>query len=285
MTRSLKPVSEGQVSTILVTGSSDGIGRETAAELARLGYYVIVHGRTAERAEAARRQVIERSGNKSVAAVVGDFARLAEVAAMARDVESRFPKLRVLINNAGIKADRYAETEDGFESTFQVNHLAPALLTRMLIPVLEQNAPARIVNVSSMTHASVKLNLEDLQMRRGFRGFEQYSHTKLMNLLFTKALAARLAPDRVTANALHPGVISTKLLHSTFSGGAPTGQGAKTPVYLATSEEVAGVTGRYYVDARKKRPSREAQNERAAERLWEVTDELLVPWIAPSHAM
>lgn len=266
-------------SEILVTGSTDGIGKATARELARQGYRVIVHGRDSERAEAARRQVIESSGNKQVAAAVGDFAELDQVASLARDVQSRFASLRVLINNAGVVSNERRVTPDGNELTFQVNHLAPFLLTNLLLPLLKRNAPARIVNVSSMVHTSGTIDFGDLRMESGYRGYSAYSNSKLANVLFTLALARRLEGTNVTVNALHPGVISTKLLHATFSGGAPVETGSETPVYLAVSPEVEGVTGRYFKNRRSAKPARKARDEELQEHLWRVSEELTAAWL------
>lgn len=264
---------------VLVTGSSDGIGKESACELAAAGHRVVVHGRAPERAEAARRQVIERSGNKSVAAAVGDFRSLQAVADMAHDVSARFPDLSLLINNAGVKVNERRETDDGFEMTFQVNYLAPVLLTRLLLPLLRRNAPARVVNVSSMVHSSGRLDFDDLQMTRRFDGFRAYSASKLANLLFNRELARRVPAEEVTANALHPGVIATKLLHASFSGGAPVAEGAEAELYVATAPELDGVTGRYYAGSREREPGRVARDPEIAERLWRHTDEMLSPWL------
>jgi NAD(P)-dependent dehydrogenase (short-subunit alcohol dehydrogenase family) len=264
---------------ILVTGSTDGIGKATAIRLADAGYLVIVHGRETERTEAARRQVIEESGNKEVSAVVGDFARFADVAAMADDLRARFSDLKVLINNAGVVMNERRESYDGHEITFQVNHLSPFLLTNRLLPVLTANAPARIVTVSSMVHTSGTMDFDDLEIKRGYRAYSAYGRSKLANILFTFALARRLEGTGVTANALHPGVISTKLLHKTFSGGAPVEDGTETPVYLATSSEVEGISGAYFAHRRQSDVKAEAKNEELQERLWEVSEDYVKAYL------
>ena len=259
------------VKTILVTGSSDGIGRATARELAERGCAVIVHGRNERRAQEAAREIAGASGSRSVTAVAGDFASLEEVRAMAAQILRTSPRLDVLINNAGIAVRRRRTTRDGFESTFAVNHLAPFLLTNLLLDRLRESAPARIVNVSSGVHTGGRIDFDDLQMERGFDGWQAYSNSKFANALFTCELARRLDLAEVTANFLHPGVIDTKLLHVNFGGGAPVSDGARTPVHLALAPQLASVSGRYFVDRRQTRPASATGDPRLATDLWHVS--------------
>ena len=249
---------------ILVTGSSDGIGKETARQLAAAGAHVIVHGRSEERAAAAAREV------GAAGAWACDFAALDDV----RRAVSRLPgDLDVLINNAGVYLQQRTTTADGYETTFQVNHLAPFLLTHLLLPSLA--AGARIVNVSSQVHGSGELAWDDLMGERHFSGYAAYAQSKLANLLFTRALARR--QEKVTVNALHPGVIGTKLLRGGFGGmrGGSLSRGAETPVYLAIAPEVAGVSGRYFVDRRETQPAARALDDAAAQRLWDLSERLV----------
>ena len=262
------------VKTILVTGSTDGIGRATAQALAERGCAVIVHGRNERRAQEAARTIAAASGNGSVTAVAGDFGSLAEVRAMAEQILRTRARLDVLINNAGIAVRRRRSTGDGFESTFAVNHLAPFLLTNLLLDRLRESAPARIVNVSSGVHTGGRIDFDDLQMERGFDGWQAYSNSKLANALFTCELARRLDPAAVTANYLHPGVIDTKLLHVNFGGGAPVADGARTPVHLALAPELASVTGCYFVDRRQARPASATGDVHLAADLWRVSSTL-----------
>ena len=259
--------------TILVTGSTDGIGKATAKVLAEQGCEVIIHGRNDVRARSAQQDLIDATGNPNIQTVSGDFSSLAQVRDMAEGI-STWPKLDVLINNAAIATNRRELTEDGFESTFGINHLAPFLLTNLLLDLLRDSAPARIVNVSSGAHTSGQIDLGDLQMQRGFDGWGAYCNSKLANALFTRELARRLDPARVTANFLHPGVIDTKLLHVNFSGGSPVEAGAETPVHLALTPEVAGVTGEYFVNRRQTPASAAADDRRLAAELWRVSAEL-----------
>jgi NAD(P)-dependent dehydrogenase (short-subunit alcohol dehydrogenase family) len=254
----------------LITGGTDGIGLATARELVRRSVEVSVHGRDAPRANTALEELRSAASGPAPAAVYGDFASLAQVRALADQVLTRYDRLDVLINNAGIVMNRREESVDGYELTFAVNHLAPFLLTRLLLDRLRGSAPSRIVVVSSMTHSGAELDLDDLQMTRQFSGFEAYSRSKLANILFAFALARRLEGTGVTANALHPGVIATKLLHANFSGGAPPEEGARTSVFLALSPEVEGVTGRYFVNCRESRTSAAGRDVSLQERLWRV---------------
>ena len=259
------------MTTILVTGSTDGIGRATALALAEQDCTVIVHGRNEERAGAAAREIADTTGNRQVTPVAADFAALAEVRAMAAQILSTCPRLDVLINNAGIAVRRRGTSADGYESTFAVNHLAPFLLTNLLLERLRASAPARIVNVSSGVHGSGNIDFDDLQMERGFDGWQAYCNSKLANALFTCELARRLDAREVSANFLHPGVIDTKLLHVNFGGGSPVAAGARTPVYLALAPDLATVTGAYFVDKRRTRASPAAGDRRLAAELWDVS--------------
>ena len=260
--------------TILVTGATDGIGRATARELVERGCAVIVHGRDEQRAGEAARELAAATGSPDVTWVAGDFGSLAGVRAMAEQVLRACPRLDVLINNAGIAVRDRRLSADGYESTLAVNHLAPFLLTVLLLDRLRESAPARIVNVSSGVHASGRIDLDDLQMERRFDGWQAYCNSKLANALFTCELARRVDAAELTANFLHPGVIDTKLLHVNFGGGSPVEAGARTPVYLALDSDVAGVTGAYFVDRRRARASSLAGNRRMARELWRVSEAL-----------
>ena len=259
--------------TILVTGSTDGIGKATAAALAKHGCEVIVHGPNNTRAASAQQDLIDTTGNPNIRAVSADFSSLAQIRELGTQL-SNLPKLDVLINNAAIATNSRTLTEDGFESTLGINHLAPFLLTNLLLGLLQESAPARIINVSSGAHASGHIDLNDLQMNRRFSGWDAYCNSKLANALFTSELSRRLDSGLVTANYLHPGVIDTKLLHVNFSGGSPVESGAETPVHLALAPEVAEVTGRYFVNRRQAPASASADDQSLAAELWRVSAEL-----------
>ena len=248
---------------ILVTGSSDGIGKETAAELAQGGAQVIVHGRNRARAEEAARAV------PGAETWVCDFGSLEEVRAAA----ARLPAgIDVLINNAGVYLTSRHTTKDGYETTFQVNHLAHFLLTNLLLPSMSDGS--RIVNVSSQVHRGAQIDWDDLMAERSYSGYGAYGQSKLANVLFTRELARR--QQKATVNALHPGVIGTKLLQSGFGsmGGGSLKRGAETSVYLAISDEVKGVTGKYFSNRHESQASARALDDEAARRLWDVSARL-----------
>lgn len=271
----------------VVTGASTGIGRETALELAGLGAAVLITCWDRGRGEAALAEIKQRSGNPEVELLTADFAVQAEVRRLAAAVLERCPRLDVLINNAGILAQRPSRTLDGFETMLAVNHLAPFLLTNLLLDRLRTSGDARVVNVSSLAHLVGHISRAALEGRKPWpAGFLGYATTKLANILFTRELARRVNSAEVTANALHPGTVrSTSLFTralprrlqtptSALLGTAlrpfwkSVQQGARTSVYLASSPEVEGVTGGYFSDCRLAWSTPAARDLALAQRLW-----------------
>lgn len=265
-----------QGKVVLVTGSTDGIGRQTALTLARMEARVLVHGRSREKAERVRDELRHESGNARVDAVVGDLSELASVRALAREVEALTDTLHVLLHNAGVFVHERRLTSEGFETTFVVNHLAPFLLTHLLRPLLERGAPSRVVVVSSIAHNRGRIDFDNLQGERRFDGYGAYATSKLANVLFADELAERWAPLRITANSLHPGVISTKLLKEGFGASGDTvEEGARTSVHVASAPELEGVTGRYFVKSHEASPAPHAKDAAVRRRLWEVSERLV----------
>jgi NAD(P)-dependent dehydrogenase (short-subunit alcohol dehydrogenase family) len=267
----------------LVTGANRGIGRATAEGLADLGASLILVCRRREDGEAVSRE-IAASGRPAPAVIGADLSSQASIRQAASEIQTRYPRLHVLVNNAGVISRRREVTVDGLEMQFAVNHLGYFLLTNLLLPQLRAGAPSRIVNVSSGVHSHATLDFADLQSERGYDPKEVYSRTKLANILFTYELSRRLGAAGVTVNCLTPGVVATRMLgdymgappgsgvNSTF--GASPKEGAETSIYLAASPEVEGVTGKYFVGKKPAASSRESHDEAAARRLWEVSERL-----------
>jgi NAD(P)-dependent dehydrogenase (short-subunit alcohol dehydrogenase family) len=271
---------------VLVTGANTGIGKWTAIGLAELGASVTLHARSAEKGRAAQDEVKRRSGRSDVDLLLADFSSLADVRRLATEVLERYPRLDVLVNNAGLISGRRRESAEGWELTFAVNHLAPFLLTNLLLDRIVASAPARIVNVASRAHLRADIDFDDLDSRHGYQTMDAYSRSKLANILFTRELAHRLEGTGVTANCLHPGVVRSDF----GSGGDLSGvmgvgwmvmqpfllspeQGADTSIYLASSPEVATVSGEYFDRRRVARTSMRARDMEAAARLWRVSAE------------
>lgn len=260
--------------SVLVTGATDGIGRATAHGLVQRGWHVLVHGRS--EAKARKHALALANENAKVTPVWGDFAVMTEVADLNTQINAEVSTLAVLVNNAGIYADTQTFNADGFEMTMAVNYFAPFLLTHHVLPLLNAAPAARIVNVSSMTHSGASLDLDDLRFERSWSSYAAYSTSKLANILFTKRLATELKRTAVTANALHPGVIGTKLLRQGYGmGGESVEDGARCSIFLATSPKVARVSSKYFVDCREQKPSAKAQDQRLGSKLWDTTLQLL----------
>ncbi|MFC1483829.1 SDR family oxidoreductase [Candidatus Neomarinimicrobiota bacterium] len=270
----------------LITGANRGIGKATTLALVRMGATVVMVARDPALGAAARDEIIQAAGNPSVDLLVADLASLDAVRQLAADFRDRHSQLHVLINNAALVKHDHTLTEDGYETTFAVNHLAPFLLTGLLLDTIQASTPARIINVSSMVHIWGRINFEDLQGERDYNMHTAYNQSKLANVLIANELARRLAGTGVTANSVHPGMVRSDLVreYTGFIGFmARKGwrpfmktreKGAATSVYLASSPEVEGVTGKYFANSRVKKSSRSSHDEALARRLWEVSEQL-----------
>lgn len=253
----------------LVTGATDGIGYATARALLERGTKVVVHGRNADKAREARERLARETGAEVLEPLVADFASLAAVRALAAAVRERYPALQILVNNAGVFSPRAAQTADGHALTWQVNYLAPFLLTQRLLDLLERNAPARIINVASTLHHGARLDLARVDQASAH---EAYGTSKLAMVLFTAELAQRLRGSGVTVNSLHPGGVNTKLLRAGFGGGGmPVHEGARTSVHLADAVELDGVSGHYFAEGREAHADPRADDERLRRALWELS--------------
>jgi len=272
--------------TVLITGATSGIGRATALGLARMGAHLAITGRDRGRTEDAARE-IRAAGGGEVDVLVADLSSQSEVRRLAEEVLQSLSRIDVLINNVGGYWDTRHVTVDGLERTFALNHLAPFLLTNLLLDKLKQSAPARVVMVSSNAHAAGRIDFGDLQGERSYSGARAYSQSKLANILFSYELARRLPATSVTANALHPGLVNTS-----FGAEDPAGvqkllvpllrpfmkspaRGAATSIHLASAADLERVTGRYFANSKPTRSSKPSYDEAAAARLWQVSGDLV----------
>ncbi|HVR03369.1 MAG TPA: SDR family oxidoreductase [Polyangia bacterium] len=270
----------------LVTGATSGIGRETALGLAERGATVILAGRDATRGRDAVAEIGRRTGRRDVELLVADLSSQAEVRRLAAELRARHDRLHVLVNNAAVITPKRSTTIDGLETQLAVNHLAPFLLTNLLLDVLKAGAPARIVNVASQVEGMAVLDFDDLGREKGrYERLDAYYQSKHANMLFTFELARRLAGTGVTANCLHPGVIGTNLLVAFEGRPAPLRfltrrgrpgpkEGAATSLFVATSPTLEGVSGRYFRDSAEARSSPRSLDAAVAARLWEVSEKL-----------
>ena len=267
-------MAEAAEATILVTGATDGLGRSVAQALAAKGATVLLHGRNMERLRAALDGVREETGNEKLRYYLADLSSLETARDLAERILSDEDRLEVLINNAGIIVQKRKESEDGHELTFAVNYLSHFLLTRLLLPLLKDSAPARIVNVASA--GQIPLDFSNLMLEHGYDAMKAYSQSKLAQVMFTFKFAEHLQGTGVTVNALHPAsLMDTKMVQSTFGYTMSTvEEGTEAVVRLAISEEVEGVTGAYFVGTREARANRQAYEPQARDRLWVLSEEL-----------
>jgi len=270
----------------VVTGATSGIGLEAARGLASMGAHVVMAGRNPDKAHAAADEV-RATATGPVDVVLADFAALASVRRLAEEVSERYPRIDVVLSNAGVYRLRRQVTGDGYEEMFAVNHLAAFLFVNLLLDRLRDSAPSRVVMVASEAHYGATLDFDDLQSERGFRSMRVYGKSKLGNVMTAYALARRLEGSGVTANSLHPGFVATNLgsgnripvkpfmaLFRLTGRAISVRDGADTPIYLASSPEVEGITGSYFDNRREKMSSPQSYDTDAQERLYAVSEAL-----------
>jgi NAD(P)-dependent dehydrogenase (short-subunit alcohol dehydrogenase family) len=276
-----------QGKTVLITGANQGLGRTSAIELGKMGAKLVLVCRNAEKGRAAV-AAVQQAGVRDAEAIGGDLASQSAIRQIAAEFLAKHTRLDVLMNNAGVLVPTYRTTVDGIEETFAINHMGYFLLTKLLLDVLKASGPARVVNVSSEAHRGAHMHWDDLQFKNGgYRSFTAYGQSKLCNILFTRELARRLEGTQVTTNCLHPGFVSTgfgrtyggamgvvvKLAMTAFALGVD--DGARTQIWLASSPNVAGVSGKYFEKCAERTPNNEAQDPAAPARLWEISEKLI----------
>lgn len=263
---------------VLITGATSGIGKETARGLARMGYSIVFTTHDERRGAEALRELQESTGNRDIEVLFCDLESLASVRRCAAEYLQRYPRLDVLINNAGVWDFHRRESADGIERIFAVNYLAPFLLTNLLLDVVKRSAPSRIVNITSGLHSGA-IHFDDLELRKGWSGMKAYRHSKLGVILFTRLLAKKLSGSGVTVNCVQPGLARTNLARDApwvyrvgfwMFGKSPV-ERARTSVYVASSPEVKDVTGEYFAACQVKRSSDESYDMAVAQRLWDAS--------------
>ncbi|MCF7804051.1 MAG: SDR family oxidoreductase [Candidatus Marinimicrobia bacterium] len=271
---------------ILVTGATSGIGRETVRGLAKKGAQIIVMSRNEQKCRETVDELNDTTGRSDADYFVADLSIMDDIRSAAEKFQEKYDRLDVLLNNAGAIFTSRQETPDGYEKTLALNHLNYFLLTNLLLDTLRDSAPSRIVNVASGAHYGNDIDFDDLQREQSYSGYKVYGESKLMNILFTYELDRRLDTDDVTANALHPGFVASNFGHNnslpvrilmslTQLFARSEKKGAETSIYLASSPDVEGVSGKYFSDKKPKESSPQSYDEKTARRLWEVSEELV----------
>jgi retinol dehydrogenase-14 len=272
---------------VMITGANSGIGKVTAHALADMGASVVMVARNETRGESARTEIVDQTGNLEVDLMIADLSSMKEVRQLASDFNKMYRRLDVLVNNAGAIFSKRYTTAESFEPTFAVNHLAPFLLTHDLLGILKRSAPSRIVNVSSGAHSYGRIDFDNFQNKHKFGSMRSYASTKLMNIMFTYKLARRLKGTGVTANVLHPGFVRTNFGKSEGGIGwrlffkmiglfakSPE-KGAETSIYLASSPEVEGISGKYFNNCQPTKSSSLSYDIELQKEVWLRTEELL----------
>jgi len=259
---------------ILITGSTDGIGKESAKKLAQKGHSIILHGRSLSKIDKTRKELKNINSEPDYYSAVADLSSQKDVIELAKELKEKHEKIDILINNAGTYQNKLQLTEDGIEKTLAVNYHSHFILTLLILNLLKNSQDPRIINVSSMVHAP-SIDVDDIWKPEYYDASSAYSDSKLCNILFTFKLD-NILDDKFSVNCLHPGVINTKLLKRGWGGGGSSvNKGAETPVYLADSDEVADESGNYYVNKKKKQPSKSAFDGELQNKLWQKSIEMI----------
>lgn len=257
--------------TILITGVTDGIGLETANRLAKNDINLLIHGRDRKRTEDTVQGIKSSTDNDNVYGFTADYSHLYEVSDMSKEICNKFQHIDILINNAGLYSGDLIITNDGFELTYQVNYLAPFLLTLNLLDKIKKSKMKNIINVASMAHAS-SINMQEIKNGGKSFGYDAYSLSKLCNILFTKKLAAIMRPEGVNVNCLHPGVINTKILREGWGPfGSDVKQGADNLLHLVETMDSSDISGSYFMDKKPASPSQVAFDENIQDELWKIS--------------
>lgn len=271
---------------VLITGGNSGMGKATAVELAKLGAKVVILCRNKERGEKALEQIKLESNSDNIDLMFCDLGDLDNIRKFAKEFSEKYKKLNILINNAGVIVPRRQETKNGYELQFGVNHLGHFLLTNLLLDNLKLGASSRIVNVASGAHKIGKIYFEDVNLTNNYTLIKAYGQSKLANILFTYELSERLRDSNITVNCLHPGAVATQMGIDRKTGFGTLitralkpffqtpAQGAETAIFLATSDEVSGVTGKYFCKKKAIKSSQSSYNKEMAERLWAISIEM-----------
>lgn len=263
----------------LITGANSGIGFQTAKTLVQKKIHVILHARTEQKAEDAQKRILNEIPDASIDIAVAELNSMTQIRKMAKDIKANHHSLDILINNAGFYTDKYASSEEGIESQFAVNHLSHFLLTHLLLPELKKASSARIVHVSSDAHLRSKLYLGKVNQSEDYKGMRAYGQSKLANVLFSNELARRLSATKITSNSLHPGVVKTHIgnKHSSILALVwklfkplmlSESAGARTSIFLASSKDAQGITGKYFSKSKESKTSPLAHDEHLAKELW-----------------
>ncbi len=261
--------------TILITGSTDGIGKQTAKTLVQQGARVLIHGRSTVNVQSTINEIEQEYPQAELGGYVADFSSLQAVRDLAEEIKTKEPTFNVLINNAGTYSPDFQLSKDGFELTFAVNHLAPFLLTLLLLQKMKNNIPARVVNVVSIAHTVRDLDIAKINDEAGYKAWHAYKLSKFSNIVATYELAEKLEGSGVTVNCLHPGVVDTKMLHSAFptAQGISIEEGAKSSIYLASSDEVAEINGAYFEECKPLASAPLTYDKEIQKALWKKCEE------------
>ncbi len=271
-------INEKDQNIVLITGSTDGIGLQTAIELLRKNFFVILHGRNKERLRTAMNIVSSATGieKANIGGVVFNLGSLKEIRTACDYIKNNFPGIDVLINNAGVYSPALNFTDDGFELTFGVNHLGHFLLTNLLLALIRKSKSGKIINVSSVAHSQGKIDFDNLNAEKYYDAYTAYAQSKFANILFTYRLAKILKDENIAVNSLHPGVISTKLLHAGFNiRGKSPAEGAKTSVYLAVAPIEETGSGKYFIESKPTQSAPATYDENLQIKLWDVSTRMV----------